>query len=254
MRKQVLLMAFVLSGTLICSRRSVADGDVLSNRLAQLERYSSNSEAAVNIGQVEDQYLRLLDIARSDSETGQVYTALATVFHSKAPDSSAKITEYCGKAVSFPIPPTEKCRMYDYWAESLLGKLREAKQEECATLRPRIAELYLRGLSTILAITTEDKFQDPPAVGMYHYDGSQAAEEEAARKHAEEEKNRERVVKINKLVKYRHEFIDSCVALYRKLPEDSQGLRQLLEKHLADHKDVADHIWERAARSENRRG
>lgn len=242
MSKCVLFIVAVLIGAGSGEGVIFAAPSSLGDRLAQFDDLVASTKGKMSVEEFESQYLELLNTATSDDEKGQVYVSLATLYHTQAPSNLGKIVDYCSKAVALTVPPAAKCRMYYYWAEAYRTRLESAEPEEAPSLRVKTAELYLKGLSLVLANTNETKPIEPPAVGRYRYVGEQADLEIAKQRHDEEIKNRERVLMMNELIKYRQIFIQSCGSLYRMPSSNIEDLKHLLQKYVPDHDEVADEI------------
>lgn len=226
-----------------CVWQSLAETNEYAAKISELDRRGRHM-GGQSIQNIENDYLDLLKGAKTDEQRGETYASLAILFQKNEATNAIKILNYSLKSLTFPLVPKTRCQMLQFLADEYRSSFENTRNDN---MRIKAAEHYIKGLSVILSVTTEENLiQDLPPVGKGVFDGPISKKYEE--RHAKQVAAREAAEAINKLIDYRRQLIESCASLYREHPDKLPELQSLAEKCLSNNTSVIDELLTRAGR------
>jgi hypothetical protein len=163
--------------------------------------------------------------------------------------NSEKAVEYCRKALQCPLAVTHACRTYLRLGEALSELCRNMSTEETPAARREAAKAFLMGLALLVenqvaaearSEATDEWFLDPRVPDAILRDDREEIERIKAAYRAARERRREQ----EELAEMRRPFIEQCVQLYARGPDDSQELVEMARETVKQAGIVAEIIAE----------
>jgi len=234
----VQLLLICLAGMLATGPAGAGPASDLETALAGLD--GECASGARDRGELELDYLRLIDPSLPPEVKGMVYARIATMYtmaEQKAPERAAA---YCQEALSYPLPAASAAQMHVYWADALILVYGDWDGLRFPVARRRILEPCLAGLAIALDHGAQAGYAEPPPVGKHDIapDPNNPASQAVEARHAAELAARQDVVERNELSLVRATLISTCKALYAREPADYGELSTLAGRALAGHPDV----------------
>jgi len=118
--------------------------------------------------EVEVKANKLAKIYAAPDEQGQIYAMVTQVYGQSG--GSPRTIYWAKKALEYPLEPSIKVRMYEYWGDATYGKNSHEIRQGSDSAKREAALPYLLGIREVLRYSLPDAKPELPAVGRFRAD------------------------------------------------------------------------------------
>lgn len=251
MRLTILGAAILVLGLAGWQGRIARGADTLSNELRELDQMRNGKRTLVD--KVELRGKELLREHASPEEQGQIYYHLADINGQSGMVHPELVIEYAQHALTFPIEPAQRLRLFTYWGDALMiGNQHTAieSRKPFPEIRKMAAVPYLEGLKEAAKYKIPLQKPELPAVDLYDVPETAPIYQQVKKRHDEQMLAHNRARIEQELWDHRRVLTGQIVQIYSRKPYANEELRELAVK-TTNAPELADQLVAMVDRSIN---